>query len=167
MSARTLDVLILIPLIPALPAIITWWLPWEDWIPQFISKRIIGPYLIYCTFAAWHFKMPTWFILLMGIWGIVVSAMAISEIVERRRSMAAGLIPGGGFIYADGAPALGITTRLADGTPVHAVCPLCNTLFSTEAFDSDRTYPHERKLKEWYLQHFSAVHAGHQEAVSR
>src|ERR1041384_1081416 len=40
-------------------------------------------------------------------------------------------------------PALLITHRLRDGTPVRAECPVCEVEFSTEAFEHDRSYPHE------------------------
>lgn len=55
---KTLDVLVFIPLIPALPVLATWYLPWERWIPTKLSKSVIGPYLLYCAFGAWYFKMP-------------------------------------------------------------------------------------------------------------
>lgn len=160
MSAQLLDVLIFIPIIPAIPVIITWWLPWEDWVPKHISKSIIGPYLLYCSFAAWHFEMPGWFIVLLGVWGIVVSGMAIPERAEKRRRMA------GGLILTESAPALVVTIRQPNGTPLRAICPLCEAAFSTEAFDADPNYPHEQKLKEWYLQHFSVVHAGQKESAA-
>jgi hypothetical protein len=51
-------------------------------------------------------------------------------------------------------PPLVVTKRLVNGTPVRAVCPLCDTAFSTEAFDGDSSFPHEAKLSEWYSEHF-------------
>jgi hypothetical protein len=51
-------------------------------------------------------------------------------------------------------PPLIITTRLKDGTPVRGACPLCDLEFSTEAFETDRTYPHESTLEKWYGEHF-------------
>jgi len=42
-SARTVDVLIFIPLIPAIPVIAFWLLPWERWIPKVTSNKVIGP----------------------------------------------------------------------------------------------------------------------------
>lgn len=51
-------------------------------------------------------------------------------------------------------PALEITKRLKDGTPVRGACPVCEEEFSTEAFDSDRTYPHATTLERWYEEHF-------------
>jgi len=53
-------------------------------------------------------------------------------------------------------PPLVITKRLNDGTPVRAACPLCDLEFSTEAFDRDRTYPHEGTLDKWYGEHFQS-----------
>ena len=54
------------------------------------------------------------------------------------------------------APALVITKRLKDGTPVRGACPVCEVEFSTEAFDHDRAFPHESTLKKWYGEHFGA-----------
>jgi hypothetical protein len=83
-SARTVDVLIFIPLIPAIPAVAFWFLPWEDWIPKIIPKTIIGPYLLYCAFAIWHFKQPWWFVSMVGLVGIAVSAVAIFDLRKAR-----------------------------------------------------------------------------------
>ena len=84
MSAKTVDVLIFIPLIPAIPVIATWFLPWERWIPKKIPKTIIGPYLLYCAFAIWHFKQSSWFVLLVSLWGIAISVMAIFDLRKAR-----------------------------------------------------------------------------------
>ena len=70
-----------------------------------------------------------------------------------------------GTIPTTGAKALVVTSRQPDGTPIRAICPLCDTAFSTEAFDSDPNYPHERKLRQWYSEHFNAVHAKEKELV--
>ena len=51
-------------------------------------------------------------------------------------------------------PPLVITKRRKDGTPICAACPICEFEFSTEAFDGDRSYPHESKLEQWYGEHF-------------
>ena len=76
---KTLDVLVFIPLIPALPVIVTWYLPWETWIPKKLPKSIIGPYLLYCAFASWYFTMPWWFIALVSVYGIVVCVVAVVD----------------------------------------------------------------------------------------
>ena len=86
MSTRTLDVLVFIPLIPAVPVIATWFLPWEDWIPKKIPKRIIGPYLLYGAFALRYFKMDWWVVVVIALWGIGVCAIAAYEYVENRGS---------------------------------------------------------------------------------
>ena len=84
MSAKTIDVLIFIPLIPAIPVMALWFLPWEGWIPKIIPKTIIGPYLLYCAFAIWHFKQQWWIVSFVGLWGITVSAMAIFDLRKMR-----------------------------------------------------------------------------------
>jgi hypothetical protein len=83
-SAKTVDVLIFIPLIPAIPVIATWFLPWERWIPDKIANKIIGPYLLYCAFAIWHFKQLWWAVLLVGLMGITISAAAIFDLRKAR-----------------------------------------------------------------------------------
>lgn len=55
-------------------------------------------------------------------------------------------------------PSLVITRRLENGTPMRGVCSLCEVELSTEAFDSDDTFPHAEKLNEWYREHFLQVH---------
>jgi hypothetical protein len=85
MSPKMIDVLIFIPVIPALPVIATWFLPWEQWIPKRIPKSIVGPYLLYCSFAAWHFRGSWWVILLVAAGGIVVSAMGVSDVWKAKR----------------------------------------------------------------------------------
>jgi hypothetical protein len=84
-NARNVDVLIFIPLIPAIPVIALWPLPWERWIPNVVPKKIIGPCLLYCAFAIWHFKQPWWIILIIGLVGIAVSAAAIFDLRKARR----------------------------------------------------------------------------------
>ena len=84
MSANIVDVLIFIPLIPAIPVIATWFLPWQRWIPKKIPKKIIGPFLLYCAFAIWHFKQPWWIVSMAGLGGIAVSAVAIFELRKAR-----------------------------------------------------------------------------------
>lgn len=85
MSAKTVDVLIFIPLIPAIPIIATWFLPWESWIPKKVPKSIIGPYLLYCSFAAWHFKMSSWSVMLAALVGTVVCVMAVFDVLKAKR----------------------------------------------------------------------------------
>lgn len=84
MSFKPLDLIVFIPLIPAVPVVITWFLPWERWIPQRLPKSIIGPYLLYCSFGAWYFDMPWWSIVLVAVWGIGISFVAIYERGERK-----------------------------------------------------------------------------------
>jgi hypothetical protein len=75
----TLDMLILIPLIPAAPIVITWWLPWERWLFDELPKYLLGPYLLYAAFVAWHFKWEWWIVLILAAPGTVLSVIAIFE----------------------------------------------------------------------------------------
>ena len=82
----TLDVVILIPTLPAFPILATIWLPWERWIPWGkIPKTVLGPYLLYLAFAAWHFKVG-WPGGIPLVAGIVVTIWAIHEKVQARRA---------------------------------------------------------------------------------
>jgi len=85
LSAKAVDVLIFIPLIPAIPAAATWWLPWERWIPRKVPNKIIGPYLLYCTFAVWHFRAPWWLVGAVALWGIGVCVIAVFDVRKARR----------------------------------------------------------------------------------
>jgi hypothetical protein len=84
-SAKTVDVLIFIPLLPAIPVIAFWVLPWELWLPKTIPNKIIGPYLLYCAFAVWHFKQPWWIVSMVGLVGIAVSAAAVFDLRKARK----------------------------------------------------------------------------------
>lgn len=77
MSARTIDVLIFIPLIPAM----CWFLPWERWA---IPNKIVGPYLLFSAFAIWHFKQSWWAVSLYGLMGITLSGDAIFDLRKAR-----------------------------------------------------------------------------------
>lgn len=70
------DVLILAPLIPLAPILITWWLPWERWIPWAkLPKAVLGPYVLYLSFAAWHFDFPKWLVVLTLVVGGILSVV--------------------------------------------------------------------------------------------
>jgi hypothetical protein len=71
------DVLLLIPLIPALPVVVTWWLPWEVWLPKRVPKLLLGLYLLYAAFAALHFKLPWWCVLASAGYGTVALISSI------------------------------------------------------------------------------------------
>jgi hypothetical protein len=72
MTASTLDVLVFLPLVPAVPVLLTSFLPWEQWLWNQIPKRILGPYLLYATFAAAYFKLDWWFVAILAVAGVVV-----------------------------------------------------------------------------------------------
>lgn len=65
----TVDVLILVPLVPIAPLLVTWWLPWERFLFENVPQKISGPYLLYASFAAWHFKLELWAVILIGAVG--------------------------------------------------------------------------------------------------
>ena len=79
MTVKPLDVLVFIPLLPAIPVAITWFLPWERWVPKKVPNRVIGPYLLYCSFAESYFGVPWWSVALVGLWGLAVCGVAVAE----------------------------------------------------------------------------------------
>jgi hypothetical protein len=86
MTTRVVDILIMAPIIPALPLLITWWLPWEKWLSGKIPLGIVGPYILYASFAAWHFKLHWWTVAGLAFWGMVISGIALAEAVGRKRA---------------------------------------------------------------------------------
>jgi hypothetical protein len=74
-----LDVLIWISLAPLVPVVVTWWLPWEDWLPKKIPKYLLGPYLFYIALMAWHFAFSWIVIVGAAIFGLVVTFQAIVD----------------------------------------------------------------------------------------
>jgi hypothetical protein len=70
------DVLIVIPLIPLAPIVVTWWLPWESWIPKKVPNYVLGPYLLWAAFAAWRFKWDAFVVILLAIFGVVALVSA-------------------------------------------------------------------------------------------
>jgi hypothetical protein len=73
----TLDVLIAIPV---LPLIALGLLPLERWIPWAkLPKLVVGPYLLYTGFAAWHFHFSNWFALIWIAAGVVVIVIGAVE----------------------------------------------------------------------------------------
>jgi len=61
--------------------VITWWLPWERWIPWGkLPKIVLGPYVLYAGFAAWHFHASDWFVLIAIVAGVILTIMgAVAE----------------------------------------------------------------------------------------
>jgi hypothetical protein len=76
----TLDILIAIPVIPLVPLFLTWWLPWERWIPwRKLPKLMLGPYVLYAGFAAWHFHFDHWFVLIVIGVGVILMIIGAVE----------------------------------------------------------------------------------------
>ena len=76
----TLDVLIAIPVVPLVPVFIAWPLPWERWIPWGnLPKLVLGPYVLYAGFAAWHFHFSVWFVLLVVAAGAILTVIGAVE----------------------------------------------------------------------------------------
>ena len=110
----TVDVLIAIPVIPLVPMFITWWLPWERWIPWGkLPKLVLGPYVLYAAFAAWHFHASAWFVLIVIVAGVVLTitgavSVATSDHFQIRTmlwaalgcNLAWGIIDGGMYLMA-------------------------------------------------------------------
>ena len=85
----TIDWLIMAPAIPAIPVFVTWYLPWERWIPwKKLPKAVVGPYALYLFFVAFHFddNHRYWWLYYgwLAIAGVAVSAMAVVENVDGR-----------------------------------------------------------------------------------
>ncbi len=85
----TTDWLILAPAIPVIPLFITWWLPWERWIPWAkLPKSVVGSYALYLFFVAYHFDSDHryWWLYYgwLAVVGIVVTVMAVVEKVKRK-----------------------------------------------------------------------------------
>ncbi len=84
----TTDIIILIPLLPLVPLLLVWFLPWESWLWQRLPKtgrRFIGPYLLYASFAAWHFQLHWWAVLCVLVGGVVLTIWSIREMLSVRR----------------------------------------------------------------------------------
>ena len=73
------NILIVIPLLPLVPLVMTWFLPWETWIPKNFSKWFIGPYFLYAAVALWHFHFSRFIELAFLVFGVVSLALALEE----------------------------------------------------------------------------------------
>src|SRR5258707_12584165 len=83
MTISGLDTLVLLPLIPLAPLLVTWWLPWERWIPWGkIPKTFMGPYILYAVFAAWYFQLDWWIIGTAAVAGLFLSVLAVVEKIK-------------------------------------------------------------------------------------
>jgi hypothetical protein len=94
MPISLLDITILIPLAPLLLAVITWWHPSERGVLDTVPKHVLGPYLLFAAFAAWHFSFPWWTVLMVALIGVVLSVGATLEKTETpNRGLAAPQFP--------------------------------------------------------------------------
>jgi hypothetical protein len=84
------DWLIVAPAIPAAPVFITWWLPWEKWIPwDRLPKSVLGLYLIYLSFVFCHFDTHFahwWCYVWLAVVGVMLLVIAIREKVKTEAS---------------------------------------------------------------------------------
>jgi len=88
----TVDVLIVIPLIPlAAFILITWRFPLA-WLPlDKIPKGYLAAYVLYVSFAAWHFDFPRWFVLPILLVGAALATAAIYERFKKRKREGGGV----------------------------------------------------------------------------
>jgi hypothetical protein len=136
------------------------WFPRWQHAPQSHSTRLLGALFLAMT-AVWAVPLIVG-VLWHGSWlqpGLRDVVQLVTDIYETFLKKDVGSKPAvsSNPIIGLGAmnhPSLIISKRLKNGTPVRGACPLCDVEFSTEAFDSDRTYPHERTLDAWYEEHF-------------
>ena len=81
-----LDWLIVAPAIPVAPIFVTWWLPWEKWIPWGrLPKAVLGPYALYLFFVGYHFDHLEhwWGYIWLAIAGVIVTVMAVRESIKK------------------------------------------------------------------------------------
>jgi hypothetical protein len=87
MAMTTKDVLIALPLIPLAPLVITWWLPWERWVPWGkLPKIVFGPYTLYTAFATWYFGGQWWLIFALLVAGTLLTVWAAVDEGNNRKA---------------------------------------------------------------------------------
>jgi hypothetical protein len=75
------DAIILVPFFPLLGMpIALLLLPWgrkvlNDWLTRDVPKVVYGAYLLYASFALWHFHAPLWLVVLVAIVGVWLCAV--------------------------------------------------------------------------------------------
>jgi len=77
-----IDFLVVAPVLPFLPIIITWWLPWENWIPWAKVLHIIGPVLMYGAFVAWYFGGDTQDVFVIALAGAGLSFYGVVMLLK-------------------------------------------------------------------------------------
>jgi len=86
-----IDLIILLPVAPIFPILATWFLPWEflpwdRWVPWAkLPLQLLGPYILYCAFAAWHFELGWFLVLVLTMIGFFISFIAIATKVTLKR----------------------------------------------------------------------------------
>ena len=81
-----LDWLIVAPAIPVAPIFVTWWLPWERWIPWGrLPKAVLGPYALYLFFVGYHFDHLEhwWAYIWLAIAGVILTVMALRQGIKK------------------------------------------------------------------------------------
>jgi|SRR5580658_2472380 hypothetical protein len=80
-----LDAVILVPFLPLLAMpIVLLMLPWarqgwSDWLREDVPKGVYGAYVLYASFALWHFHAPWWLVILVAIAGVRLCAIALYD----------------------------------------------------------------------------------------
>jgi hypothetical protein len=49
-----------------------------------VPKFVAGPYLLYGAFAAWHFHLTWWAVLIFAAWGCLMCILAFIELRDRQ-----------------------------------------------------------------------------------
>jgi len=85
-AMSAIDWLIVAPAVPVAPIFVTWWLPWETWIPWAkLPKALLGPYALYLFFVGCHFDEHLghlWYYIWLAIAGVFLSVTAVIEKVN-------------------------------------------------------------------------------------
>lgn len=74
------DIIILIPVLPVLLVLVICWvtpgLVLEEWLCEKVPKIVSGPYILYLSFAAWHFHFSRWIVISLSVIGGALLAVS-------------------------------------------------------------------------------------------